>query len=159
MQLLEYLAFVFALFAMFRYEISSMFIAAILAIIGYSINDTIVNFDRIRENLRKMDDKKLTKEVLKEEVNKSIRQTFDRTIYTSLTTLLPIVALLFLGSREILTFNMAMLFGLIVGSYSSIYISVALFMLFEKRNIGKPKKEKKIYTDEFQEKKIKGINC
>ena len=54
---------------------------------------------------------------------------------------------------------MAMLFGLIVGSYSSIYISVALFMLFEKRNIGKPKKEKKIYTDEFQEKKIKGINC
>ena len=106
-----------------------------------------------------MDDKKLTKEVLKEEVNKSIRQTFDRTIYTSLTTLLPIVALLFLGSREILTFNMAMLFGLIVGSYSSIYISVALFMLFEKRNIGKPKKEKKIYTDEFQEKKIKGINC
>ncbi len=152
-------AFVFALFAMFRYEISSMFIAAILAIIGYSINDTIVNFDRIRENLNKMDDKKLTKEVLREEVNKSIRQTFDRTIYTSLTTLLPIVALLFLGSREILTFNMAMLFGLIVGSYSSIYISVALFMLFEKRNIGKPKKEKKIYTDEFQEKKIKGINC
>ena len=151
--------FVFALFAMFRYEVSSMFIAAILAIIGYSINDTIVNFDRIRENLNKMDDKKLTKEVLREEVNKSIRQTFDRTIYTSLTTLLPIFALLFLGSREILTFNMAMLFGLIVGSYSSIYISVALFMLFEKRNIGKPKKEKKIYTDEFQEKKIKGINC
>ena len=136
-----------------------MFIAAILAIIGYSINDTIVNFDRIRENLNQKDSNKITKEVLREEVNLSIRQTFDRTIYTSLTTLLPIVALLFLGSREILTFNMAMLFGLIVGSYSSIYISVVLFMLFEKRNIWKPKKQKKIYTDEFQEKKIKGINC
>ena len=151
--------FVFALFAMFNYEISSMFIAAILAIIGYSINDTIVNFDRIRENLNKKGSKKITKEMLREEVNLSIRQTFDRTIYTTLTTLLPIVALLFLGSREILTFNMAMLFGLIVGSYSSIYISVALFMLFEKRNIGKEKKQKKVYTDEFQEKKIKGINC
>ena len=151
--------FVFALFAMFNYEISSMFIAAILAIIGYSINDTIVNFDRIRENLNKKKNKKLTVEDLKEEVNLSIRQTFDRTIYTSLTTLLPIFALLFLGSREILTFNMAMLFGLIVGSYSSIYISVAIFMLLEKGNLNKPKKEKKIYTDEFQEKKIKGINC
>lgn len=151
--------FVFALFAMFRYEVSSMFIAAILAIIGYSINDTIVNFDRIRENLSQVEEKKLTKERLREEVNASIRQTFDRTIFTSLTTLLPIVALLFLGSREILTFNMAMLFGLVVGTYSSIYISVALFILLEKKNIGKPKKQKKIYTDEFQEKKIKGINC
>lgn len=151
--------FVFALFAMFRYEVSSMFIAAILAIIGYSINDTIVNFDRIRENLSQVEEKKLTKERLREEVNASIRQTFDRTIFTSLTTLLPIVALLFLGSREILTFNIAMLFGLVVGTYSSIYISVALFILLEKKNIGKPKKQKKIYTDEFQEKKIKGINC
>ena len=143
---------------MFNFEISSMFIAAILAIIGYSINDTIVNFDRIRENLNKKN-KKLTVDDLKEEVNLSIRQTFDRTIYTSLTTLLPIIALLFLGSREILTFNMAMLFGLIVGSYSSIYISVAIFMLLEKGNLNKPKKDKIIYTDEFQEKKIKGINC
>ena len=151
--------FVFALFAMFNFEISSMFIAAILAIIGYSINDTIVNFDRIRENLNKKKNKKLTVDDLKEEVNLSIRQTFDRTIYTSLTTLLPIIALLFLGSREILTFNMAMLFGLIVGSYSSIYISVAIFMLLEKGNLNKPKKDKIIYTDEFQEKKIKGINC
>ena len=151
--------FVFALFAMTRYEVSAMFVAAILAIIGYSINDTIVNFDRIRENLKEIDDKKLTKEKLREAVNDSIRQTFDRTIYTSFTTLLPIIALLFLGSREILTFNMAMLFGLMVGTYSSIYISVVLFILFEKRNIGKPKKQKRIYTDDFQEKKIKGINC
>ena len=98
-------------------------------------------------------------EKLEEVANRSIQETFTRTIYTSLTTLIPVIALIFLGSREILTFNMAMLFGIIVGSYSSIYISVALFMLFEKRNIGKPKKQKKIYTDEFQEKKIKGINC
>ena len=151
--------FVFALFAMLNYEISSMFIAAILAIIGYSINDTIVNFDRIRENLNKMDDKKLTKEVLREEVNKSIRQTFDRTIYTSITTLLPIVALLFLGSREILTFNIAMLIGLVAGTYSSIFIATAIFMALEVKNLGKEKKIKKVYKDDLEEKKIKGINC
>ena len=143
---------------MFNFEISSMFIAAILAIIGYSINDTIVNFDRIRENLNKKN-KKLTVDDLKEEVNLSIRQTFDRTIYTSLTTLLPIFALLFLGSREILTFNMAMLFGLIAGSYSSIFISNVIFLMIEKRNIGKEEKKKVVYKDDLEEKKIKGINC
>ena len=64
-----------------------------------------------------------------------------------------------MGSNEILTFNMAMLFGLIAGTYSSIFISVLLFMIIEKKNVGKPIKKKIIYTDEFEEKKIKGINC
>lgn len=150
---------IMAIFAICRFEVSSMFIAAILAIIGYSINDTIVTFDRVRENLLEEDENKLTKEKLQEVVNRSIRETFTRTIYTSVTTLLPVVVLLLLGSNEIFTFNMAMLFGLIAGTYSTIFIASAVYLFLEKRSIGKPKKEKIIYTDDYEEKKIKGINC
>ena len=152
-------AIMFALFALLRLEVDSMFIAAVLAIIGYSINDTIVSFDRVRENLANADSKKLDKEKLEEIVNRSIQETFSRTIFTTLTTLIPVIALTFLGSKEIFTFNMAMLVGLVAGSYSSIFIAAAVYLVFEKRNIGKAKKKKKIYTDEFEEKKIKGINC
>ena len=149
----------FALFAILRLEVSSMFIAAVLAIIGYSINDTIVSFDRIRENLHNEDRKKLTEEKFTEICNRSIGETFTRTIYTTVTTLLPVVILLILGSRGIFNFNMAMLFGLLAGTYSSIFIATVVFMLLEKKNLGKKEKAKKIYTDEFEEKKIKGINC
>lgn len=152
-------AIMFALFALFRLEVDSMFIAAVLAIIGYSINDTIVSFDRVRENIKATDDNKLDKEKLYEIVNRSTQETFSRTLFTSVTTLIPVIALTFLGSREIFTFNMAMLIGLVAGTYSSIFISMTTFMALEKKNIGKPKKKKKIYTDEFEEKKIKGINC
>lgn len=134
---------IFALFSIFHIEISVMFIAAVLAIIGYSINDTIVSFDRIRENINK--DKKYTKDELKEVCNLSIRETFVRTIYTSVTTLLPVLALIFLGSSGILTFNLAMLFGLITGTYSSIYIATVLFILFESK---RKEKKKKVYKDD-----------
>ena len=149
----------FALFALIRLEVDTMFIAAVLAIIGYSINDTIVSFDRVRENLKEIDNKKLTKEKLEEVVNRSIQETFSRTIFTSVTTLIPVFALTLLGSQEIFTFNMAMLIGLVTGTYSSIFIAATVFLLFESKNIGKPQKKKRVYTDEFQEKKIKGINC
>ena len=145
---------IFALFSIFHIEISVMFIAAVLAIIGYSINDTIVSFDRIRENINK--DKKYTKDELKEVCNLSIRETFVRTIYTSVTTLLPVLSLIFLGSSGILTFNLAMLFGLITGTYSSIYIATVLFILFESKS---KEKKKKVYKDDYEEKKVKGVNC
>ena len=149
----------FSLFAIFRFEVNSMFLAAILAIIGYSINDTIVSFDRIRENINNYDRKKLTKDKLEDIVNRSIGETFTRTIYTTFTTLIPIVILLILGSSGIFVFNMAMLFGLIAGSYSSIFISNVIFLMIEKRNIGKEEKKKVVYKDDLEEKKIKGINC
>ena len=149
----------FSLFAIFRFEVNSMFLAAILAIIGYSINDTIVSFDRIRENINNYDRKKLTKDKLEDIVNRSIGETFTRTIYTTFTTLIPIVILLILGSSGIFVFNMAMLFGLISGSYSSIFISNVIFLMIEKRNIGKEEKKKIVYKDDLEEKKIKGINC
>ena len=157
--LLHDVLIMFAVFAIARFEVSSMFIAAVLAIIGYSINDTIVSFDRIRENIDKEDWKKMTKEKLEEICNRSIQETFTRTIYTTVTTLLPVIILMVLGSSGIFTFNVAMLIGLISGTYSSIFIATTLFLLIEKKNIGKKIKPKKIYTDEFEEKKIKGINC
>jgi len=149
----------FSLFAIFRFEVSSMFIAAILAIIGYSINDTIVSFDRIRENLSDYKSKKMDYEQFMKICNMSIQETFTRTIFTTVTTLLPVIVLLVLGSSGIFTFNMAMLFGLIAGTYSSIFIATIIFMVFEKKNLGKKAKTKKIYKDDMEEKQIKGINC
>lgn len=151
--------FIFALFIIFRLQISTMFIAAILAIIGYSINDTIVTFDRIREELANVSEKKMTKETIWKVTNRAVCETFIRTLHTFLSTLIPIVILIFLGSKEILTFNLAMLFGFIAGAYSSIYIAAVIFAAIEAKNIGKPKKPKVIYTDEYEEKQIKGINC
>ena len=148
-----------ALFAVFHLEVSSMFIVAILTIIGYSINDTIVTFDRIREELSKVDSKKLKKADVWEISNRAVCETFVRSLHTFITTLIPIVILIFLGSREILTFNLAMLFGLIVGVYSSIYIATVIFATIEAKSAGKPKKRKPVYTDEYEEKLVKGINC
>lgn len=149
---------IFALFGIFHIEISSMFIAAILAIIGYSINDTIVLFDRIREEISK-NNKKLDKELLVSICNRSIQETFSRSIYTTVTTMIPVITLIILGSSEILTFNLAMLFGLICGTYSSIFIAASLFILLESKNLGKKAKKKIKYTDDIKEKEIKGINC
>lgn len=157
--LLHDIGIIFAMFAIFHLEISVMFIAAILAIIGYSINDTIVCFDRVRENLEKNKDKKLTESRLKDIINISICETFTRSLYTSITTILPVLALIFLGSSEILNFNLAMLIGLVSGTYSSIFIATVLFYLLERKNIEKRPKEKRHYRDEVQEKKIKGVNC
>ena len=151
-------AIMMAFFVMTRFEISSMFIAAVLAIIGYSINDTIVIFDRFREEIKKSKEK-VTKENFESICNRAVQATFTRSILTSLTTLLPIIALLVLGSKEILTFNVAMLVGLISGTYSSIFIAGLVFIAIERRRIGKPKKKKRIYNDDYEEKKIKGINC
>ena len=148
---------VFALFAILRLEVSVMFIAAILAIIGYSINDTIVGFDRIRENMRK--DKKVTEDNVYSICSKSVREVFTRTIYTSITTIVPVVSLIFLGSRGILNFNIAMLFGLIAGTYSSLFIATALFIVLEKKSLKKPHKKKRLYKDQLEEKRVKGVNC
>ena len=156
--LMHDLAMIFALFDIFHFEVNLMFIAALLAIIGYSINNSIVTFDRIRENLRK-NKEKLTQEKLMDICNKSIGETFTRSIYTSITTLIPVVALIVLGSKEIFTFNTAMLIGLITGTYSSLLIAPALFMDIEKHSLGKPQKKKKVYRDDVEEKMVKGVNC
>ena len=154
------------LFAFLNLEVSSIFIAAILAIIGYSINNTIVVFDRVRENKKKMYNNTIKKkEDLIDVINTSLNQTIMRCIITTITTMMPVLSLIFLGSYEILNFNLALLFGLIVGTFSSIMLAPAIWYLIEKRKIGKPKKRKWYEEDpknrkkEPEELKIKGINC
>ena len=153
---------VLIMFSLLRLEVNSMFIAAILSIIGYSINNTIVIFDRIRENKTKLFKDKIKKyDDLKEIVNVSLRQTIKRCIITTVTTLLPVVSLIFLGSHEIINFNIALLIGLLVGTFSSLFISSQIWMSIEKKSIGKdPNKhwydENKKEKEELQ---VKGINC
>ena len=153
--------FIVALFSFLQLEVSSIFIAAILSIIGYSINDTIVTFDRVRENLEIYHKNKITKkEDLKEMINLSLRQTLKRSVITTITTLIPVITLIVLGSGEIFNFNIALLFGLVSGVYSSIFIATQFLYFLEKKNISKPIRKKWYEEDnEPKEKKIKGINC
>ena len=143
-----------AFMAISRVEVDSMFIAAVLAIIGYSINNTIVVFDRIRENLNGKNISKLTNKEIEDVANLSMRQTSLRSIYTSLTTIIPVVALIALGSREVLSFNLAMTVGLIAGTYSSLFIAPLLWTKFAKMGYSN---KKKVYS-ETTEKTITGIN-
>ncbi len=113
------------LFALLQIEFDLPVLAAVLAVIGYSLNDTIVVFDRIRENFRRM--RKGTSEAI---INQSLNETLSRTLVTSLTTVLVLVALFFLGGKIIHGFAFALLVGVIVGTYSSIYVaSIAVLML------------------------------
>lgn len=150
------------LFSIFRLEVNSMFIAAMLSIVGYSINDTIVTFDRIRENIEKKYHGKLKKkEQYMEVVNASLRETFGRSLVTTFTTLIPVVILIFLGSHEILNFNIALMFGLVSGVYSSLFIASQLWLdLDYRRNFKNQKRpKKKVPKKEDEEILIKGINA
>ena len=150
-----------ALFAIMHLEINSIFIAAILTIIGYSINNTIVIFDRIRENKNKKINNVLTKYELKEIANKSIKETMLRSINTTITTMLPIICLIIFGSKEILEFDIAILIGLVAGAYSSILLSGSLWVILEYRLQSKntKKKKDKPKRKKIEELSVKGINA
>jgi preprotein translocase subunit SecF len=113
-------------------EIDMPTVAALLTIVGYSVNDTIVVFDRVRENIRLMH-----KDNMKEIFNRSINQTFSRTILTSLTVVLVLIAMYFFGGEVINTFSFALLVGVITGTYSSIYIASPYALFWA--NLEKPK--------------------
>jgi preprotein translocase subunit SecF len=106
------------IFSIFQFEFSLPVLAAVLAVIGYSLNDTIVVYDRIRENFRKMR-KNNTVDIM----NTAINQTLPRTLLTSLTTLLVVLTLLILGGEVIRGFSLALFIGVIIGTYSSIFIA------------------------------------
>jgi preprotein translocase subunit SecF len=106
------------LFSLLSLEINLSIIAAVLTIVGYSMNDTVVIFDRVRENLRKYSDIKIF-----ELTNISINETLSRTLITSITTLLALFAIFFFGGEILKGFSLAMIFGVIFGTYSSIYIA------------------------------------
>jgi preprotein translocase subunit SecF len=119
-------------FSLFNYEINLTVIAALLTLVGYSVNDTIVIFDRVRENLkvRRKDDLEVI-------LNDSINQTFSRTILTSALTFLTVIALFLFGGEIINNFAFAMVIGIIVGSYSSFAIAAPLVLIYS--NLRKPK--------------------
>jgi len=145
--LLHDVFFMVAIFSVLRLEVDITFIAAILTIVGYSINDTIVTFDRIRENVDHKGEIK-TKEELADIINKSLRQTMGRSVNTVLTVIIVVVALLIFGAPAIRNFSIALLIGLITGMYSSICIAAQLWYTLKTREMDKKgttlkKKEKK----------------
>jgi len=116
------------IFSLFDKEFTLPIVAALLTIIGYSLNDTIIVFDRIRENLRKYH-----KEPMTTIVNKSINETLSRTILTSMTTLVVVIALFVLGGGIIHDFSFALLVGVLIGTYSSIYVASPILLAWQAR--------------------------
>ena len=120
-------------YAFTRLEVGSTFIAVVLTIIGYSINDTIVTFDRIRENqhgLRNQDQ-------LKELVNESVNQTLTRSLFTSITTFIMVLCLYVVGVQDIKTFALPLMVGVVSGTYSSICIASQLWFSMKKKSVEK----------------------
>ena len=133
----------------FQFEVDTPFIAAILTILGYSMNDTIVIFDRIRENDHKYNGKKAFSEVIDMSVNK----VFWRSLYTSTTTLLALLALIFFAGDSLKTFNMTLFIGIVYGTYSSIWLASPLVYVLRKFK-KPPKAEKSGKKDRGMEKVI-----
>ena len=121
-------------FSVLQIRFDLAIIAALLTIVGYSLNDTVVVFDRVRENLRKY-----KKKLLQEVMDQSINETLSRTVMTSVTTLLALIALFVLGGDVIRGFIFAMIWGVVVGTYSSVFVASALLLrLGVKRDWSKP---------------------
>jgi len=116
-------------FALMGYEVDALFITAILTIIGFSVHDTIVVFDRIRENLKYQG----REETFTQIADLSLNQTLSRSINTSVSTLITLAALYFLGAPSLKTFLFALLFGITIGTYSSIFIASPLLVLWQER--------------------------
>ena len=126
--------FMVAVISILRLEVDITFIAAVLTIVGYSINDTIVTFDRIRENINHRGRIDNVAE-LADIVNKSLRQTLGRSVNTVLTVVFVVVALMLFGAESIRTFSVALLIGLFAGTYSSIFISAQIWFDLKKREM------------------------
>ena len=114
------------IFSLFSLEINLSIVAAVLTIVGYSMNDTVVIFDRVRENLKKYSDIKIY-----DLTNVSINETLSRTIITSITTLLALLSIYFLGGEILKGFSLAMILGVLFGTYSSIYIANPVLVLLK----------------------------
>ncbi len=147
---------ILAIFAILHISVDFILVAALLTIIGYSINDTIVVFDRVRANKKKIyrNKKKLSYDELEKLVNVSGSETFNRNLWTSITTIISVVALLASGLNAIFTFNVAILIGLVAGTISSLLIGPRIWMIFESKSMNNPDE----YDDGPQELKVKGIN-
>ncbi|HAG00925.1 protein translocase subunit SecF [Paenibacillus lactis] len=140
---------VVSIFSILGLEVDLTFIIAVLTIIGYSINDTIVIFDRIRENLRFAKIKRRSD--LVELVNKSLSQTIGRSIYTALSVFIAALFMLILGGESIRMFSLAICIGLLIGAYSSIFIASPLWLVLKGKNVSnKPQKAVKPNKDKIE---------
>ncbi len=120
------------LLALFGREFNLVVVAALLTLVGYSVNDTVVVYDRVRENL-----KTPKKEPLESVINRSINQTLSRTILTSGATMLVVIALFFLGGEVLNTFALTLIIGIVIGTYSSIYVAAAIVVIWKDWRGGK----------------------
>ncbi len=136
--------FIITVFSLLHIEVNILFISAVLTIIGYSINDTIVTFDRVRENIKLSKKRLSTLEDFGHIVNQSIHQTITRSINTVLTVLFPVITLLIFGSESIRTFTIALFVGLLCGVYSSIFIACPLWAVLKVKHLAKRKKKRTI---------------
>ncbi len=133
--------FMIVAFSLFGIEVNLYFIAAILTIIGYSVNDTIVTFDRVRENITSYEKERKIKsmEVYESIINKSIQETIVRSVNTVITVLVTAIALYVFGAESIRSFSLALIVGLFMGMYSSIFIASYLWLLIKRTTINKKK--------------------
>ena len=118
-------------FSLFQWEFDMVVVAGLLSLAGYDCNDSIVTYDRVRENL-----KKFRKDTTDSILNRSINETLSRTLLTSLTTLFVVLVLLFVGGEALRGFSLTMVLGTIFGTYSSIYVAVPLLRYFDIRTVG-----------------------
>jgi SecD/SecF fusion protein len=138
--------FIVTVFSLFHIEVDILIIPAILTIVGYSINDTIVTFDRVRENIKLSRKRLTTIEEYSSIVNLSIRETLTRSLNTVITVLIPVVLLLIFGSESIRNFTMALFVGLICGVYSSICIACPLWAVMKVKYLDQRKKKRTVQT-------------
>lgn len=153
---------VLSFFAIFRMEVNTDLVSVLLTIIGYSINNSIIVFDRIRENMEGRNAATMREEDYDAVVNTSVDQTFNMMINGSLTTLLPVILLLLIGSRSIFTFNIAMFVGLIAGTFSSMFVAPTVWRVLRRKGKSAKPKQKKTKTEKkevLDEYTIKGINA
>jgi protein-export membrane protein SecD/preprotein translocase SecF subunit len=146
--------FMVAFFSITRLEVDLNFIAAVLTIVGYSIHDTIVTFDRMRENMHKRKRIKTFKDIVNV-ANTSIHQTLTRSLNTVLMVVITVVSLLIFGSSAIRNFSIALLVGLLVGVYSSVFVAASLWVIMKgkelkKKGVIRTVKEKRKYSDQPQ---------
>lgn len=150
---------VLAFCAIFRLEVNTEIIAVLLTIIGYSINNSIVVFDRIRENVKKSSHEKITNEKYKMIVNESLQRTATRSILSTFTTVLPVIMLMFMGSNAIFTFCLALFIGLTDGAGTSLFVAAQLwYQIRIHAKVNHNKKKKKFKKEDIEEMIIPGMN-
>ena len=145
-----------AVFAIFRLEVQVEYVSAVLAIIGYSINDTVVIFDRVREIAKETNYGNLGEEGRFNIVNKALQNCATRSFWTTISTMLPVLALIFLGADATLEFSIAMLIGLVSGIFSSLFVAPSLWLVLEKRHMLRLKKRDQEKAERLLNKKNSG---